>query len=225
MTNDSMKRDDGSHGTASVTAIWRELHAGLRSFVARQVANDAEVDDILQEVFLRVHRRLDQLNDPHRMTAWLYQIARNAVIDYYRSPARRRELAVGLSGEMEPHMPASLDTEDDADRHRTELAACIRPMLDGLSKEYREAVTMVEMEGLTQRAVAERLGLSVPGVKSRVQRGRRQLRQLLDRCCVIELDARRGIANVKPRNPGCDVCQKPGDGTGRSNCQEKNAPL
>lgn len=215
MTNDGRKRDDGSHGTTSVAAIWRELHAGLRAFIVRQVANEAEVDDILQEVFLRVHRRLDQLNDPDRVTAWLYQIARNAVIDYYRSPERRREVPVGLSGEMEPHMPASLHTDEDADRFRTELVACVRPMLEGLSKEYREAVTMVEMEGLTQRAVAERLGLSISGVKSRVQRGRRQLRQLLDRCCVIELDARRGIANVKSRNSGCDASGEPGDSTGQ----------
>ena len=215
MTNDGRKRDDSRHGTTSVAAIWRELHAGIHAFIVRQVANEAEVDDILQEVFLRVHRRLDQLNDPDRVMAWLYQIARNAVIDYYRSPERRREVPVGLSGEMELHMPASLHTDKDADRFRTELAACVRPMLEGLSKEYREAVTMVEMEGLTQRAVAERLGLSISGVKSRVQRGRRQLRQLLDRCCVIELDARRGIANVKSRNSGCDACREPGESTGQ----------
>ena len=194
----------------TITEIWRDIRGSLRVFIAKRVANEAEIEDILQEVFLRVHRRLDRLNDPDRLVAWLYQIAHNAVIDYYRSPERRRELPVGLAGDLERNVPASLPVGDASGRLRMELAACLRPMLDRLSTDYRQAVTMVELEGLTQQAAAKRLGLSVSGMKSRVQRGRKQLKQLLDECCVIELDRRRGIKDYEVRDAGCDPCRGPG---------------
>lgn len=195
----------------TVTEIWRDVRDGLRAFIAKRVANQAEVEDILQEVFLRVHRRLDRLNDPDRVVAWLYQIARNAIIDYYRSPERRRELPVGLAVDMERNTAASMPAEDESGQFRTELAACLRPMLDRLSKDNRDAVTMVELEGLTQEAAAKRLGLSVSGMKSRVQRGRKQLKQMLDECCLIQLDGRRGVAGYEVRDAGCDPCRGAGD--------------
>lgn len=197
----------GAAMATTVTELWRNVRDGLRAFIARRVANEAEVEDILQEVFLRVHRRLDRLNDPQQVVPWLYRIARNAVIDYYRAPGRRRERPAGLAGDLEQNAPASFSADNESDRHRTDLADCLRPMLERLPEDSRAAVTMVEFEGLTQRAAAERLGLSVSGMKSRVQRGRRQLKQLLDECCVIELDRRRGVADYEVRDKGCDPCR------------------
>src|SRR3972149_7137571 len=87
-------RMDGNDGgitmAATVTEVWQQVHAGLRSFIAKRVANETEADDIVQEGFLRMHRRINGLKDPRRMVSWLYQIARNAIVDYYRSPERRR---------------------------------------------------------------------------------------------------------------------------------------
>ena len=190
-----------------VAGIWRQFREGLRGFVAKRVADAAEVDDIVQDVFLRVHRQLDRLEDPERVVAWLYQIARNAIIDYYRSTGRRRELPVGLAGEVETTIPASLLPVEESDRLGPELAACLRPMMGRLSKEYREAVTLVELEGLTQQAAAAQLGISVSGMKSRVQRGRKQLRQLLDDCCLIQLDRRGRVVDYEVRGAGCDPCR------------------
>jgi RNA polymerase sigma-70 factor (ECF subfamily) len=91
-------------------------------------------------------------------------------------------------------------------RLRTELAACLRPMLNRLLNDYREALTLVELEGFTQQATAERLGLSLSGMKSRVQRGRKQLKQMLDECCVIQLDRRRGLVDYEVRGVECNSC-------------------
>jgi RNA polymerase sigma-70 factor, ECF subfamily len=196
--------------TQDTAGIWSDMHQGLHAFIAKRIANDAQVDDILQEVFLRVHRQLDRLNDPDRVVAWLYQIARNAIVDYYRSPSRHREHPVGLSRDMELIAPGSLPADDQSGQLRTELAACLRPLLDRISKDYREALTLVEIEGLTQQAAAKRLGLSVSGMKSRVQRGRKQLKQLLDDCCLIRLDRRGGVADYEVRDRGGNPCRKPG---------------
>jgi len=187
--------------------IWKEVHRGLRTFIGKRVANEAEADDILQEVFLRMHARLDSLKDPEKVTSWLYQIARNAVVDYYRSPERRKEIPAGLAADVEMGVPAVAPSDDASDRLRTELADCLRPMLDRLSRDYREAITLVELEGLTQQAAATRMGLSLSGMKSRVQRGRRQLKRMLDQCCAIELDRRGGVADYAVRNGSCDPCK------------------
>jgi RNA polymerase sigma-70 factor (ECF subfamily) len=192
-----------------VTEIWQQVHGSLRGFIAKRVADDAAVDDILQEVFLRVHRQLDRLNDPDRLVAWLYQIARNAIVDFYRSPGRRHELPVGLADELEPSAARSIASDEQPSQVHTELAACLRPMLARLSKDYREAVTMVELDGFTQMAAAKRLGLSVSGMKSRVQRGRKQLKQMLEACCLIQLDGRKGIAGYEVLNRDCDPCNEP----------------
>jgi len=195
-------------------AIWRQVHDGLRAFVARRVANEAEVEDILQEVFLRVHRKLDSLKDPRRIISWLFQITRHAIIDHYRTSARRREVPAGLPADLDadhqvPVSPVAGESAD-ADQFRTELAGCLRPMIERLSADYREAVTLVELEGLTQQAAAKRLNLSVSGMKSRVQRGRRRLKQMLEACCEIQLDGRRAVADYRVRdsrrNP-CGPCQ------------------
>ena len=193
-----------------VTDIWQQVHDGLRAFVSKRVANEAEVEDILQEVFLRMHRKLDSLKDPSRIVSWLFQITRHAIIDHYRTPARKRETATGLAGDLEAAYPVPSPAFEDSGRLRTELAGCLRPMIERLSADYRQAVTLVELDGLTQQAAAKRLNLSVSGMKSRVQRGRGQLKRMLDECCVIELDRRRGVVDYAVRDAGknsCSPCQ------------------
>jgi RNA polymerase sigma-70 factor (ECF subfamily) len=191
--------------------MWPPLHDGLKSFIARRVQDQAAAEDILQEVFLRMHRRLDTLKDQRRFGGWLFQIARHAIIDYYRAPQRHREVPAGLAPDIDAAHPLPTammaDRPTDTAQTREELAACLRPMMERLERPYRDALTLVELEGLTQAAAAKRLGLSPSGMKSRVQRGRRQLKRMLEECCVIQLDRRRSIAGYTARNSGCDPCR------------------
>ncbi|HSE60468.1 MAG TPA: RNA polymerase sigma factor SigZ [Nitrospiraceae bacterium] len=192
----------------AVTEIWQQVHDSLRAFIAKRVANDAEAEDILQEVFLRIHRRLDSVNDPRRLVSWVYQITRHAIIDHYRANGKRMERQVGLAGELEA-LPTSASLNkpaEDTGRLRAELAGCLRPMIAQLPPDYREAVTLVELDGLTQQEAATRMELSLSGMKSRVQRGRRQLKQMLDDCCLIQLDGRRGVADFEVRASECNPC-------------------
>ena len=127
-------------------------------------------------------------------------------------PRDRGHPLTGASAKLD-RLEADLE-EQDADSSsgsqsdaRMELSGCLRPMLNRLSADYREAIRLVELEGLTHQEAATKLGLSLPGMKSRVQRGRRQLRKLLDDCCLIELDNRRGVAGYELRSskdrPSC----------------------
>ena len=194
----------------TVTQLWQQVHDGLRAFIVKRVADEAEVDDILQEVFLRMHRGIDSLKDPRRVVSWVYQITRHAIVDHYRAPERRRELPAGLAADIEatgapPTTSVVLDS-GDSDEHRAELAACLRPMIDQLTKDYREALMLVELEGLTQQAAAKRIGLSLSGRKSRVQRCRQQLKRKLEECCLIQLDPRHRIAHYTVRDPKRSPC-------------------
>ena len=189
--------------------IWDEVQNSLRAFIAKRVADEASVEDLSQEVFLRVQRGLGGLKDTSRLLPWIYQIARHAIIDYYRARDRQPERPVGLASDLETLHPASLPLESSkgAGQLRRELAACLRPMIERLSEDYRQAVTLVDLEGLAQHEAAARLGLSVSGMKSRVQRGRRQLREMLEACCVIALDRRRGVADYDLREQQDNSCR------------------
>lgn len=193
---------------ADAQEIWQQIHHGLRAFIAKRVANEAEADDIVQDVWLKMQRGFGGLKDQSRLLPWIYQIARHTIIDYYRAPGRRREMPAGLAADLEAYQSLSTVTtaSKDSGQLRTELAGCLRPMIERLSKDYRQAVMLVEVEGFTQQASAKRLGLSLSGMKSRVQRGRKQLKQMLDECCLIQLDRRRGVIDYEVRDSGCDPC-------------------
>ena len=179
--------------TSNATELWTQLHKRLLSFIRRRVRDETDAEDILQEVFARVHANIGSLVNRQRVQSWVYQITRNAIVDYYR--ARERVTEADLKLQV---------TEHDDSGPEQELARCIQPLLTALPTEYREAVALTELEGLTQRAAAERVGLSLSGMKSRVQRGREQLRQRLLECCHIEFDRRGRVIEYETRE--CSVC-------------------
>ncbi|MBX9658085.1 MAG: RNA polymerase sigma factor SigZ [Nitrospiraceae bacterium] len=188
--------------------VWMEVRGRLRAFIAKRVADDASVDDLLQEVFLKIHDKIDQVQDPRNLVSWIFTVTRHVIIDYYRASHRHRELPAGLATDVETLM-AAREPMDEPDEPRIQLAGCLRPMVDQLAPEYRDALRLVELDGLTQQAAASTLGLSLSGMKSRVQRGRRQLKALLHDCCLIQLDARRGVAETALRDPTANPCAPP----------------
>ncbi len=182
--------------TPTVENIWAEFAAKLGRFIRARVADPATAEDILQDVFLKIQSRLDQLKDPARLQSWLYLITRNAIVDHYRRHRETVEVAESLPAEP---------PQDDAEMN--ELKAAFRRMIYSLPEPYRDALVLTELEGLTQKELAARLGISLSGAKSRVQRGRDQLKQMLLDCCHLEFDRRGGIIDCKPRTKdGCQDC-------------------
>lgn len=174
----------------SADVVWRTYGKRLAAFIRRRIDDDTVADDILQDVFLRVQQNLSALRRPERLQAWLYQIARNAVIDHYRS----RDFMEVLPESIQQEEP---DSREVALR---EMAECLEPMIDRLPPPYRDALRLSEIEGLKQRTIAQILGLSLSGAKSRVQRGRTMLRELFIECCHIYRDAAGRIASCEVRD-------------------------
>ena len=149
---------------------------------------------------LRIHRHAGELERPAAVGAWVHQIARNAIADHYRRASVRRERPSGI--DLERHELPVL--EGASGELRSELAACLGPLLERLAPLHREALALTELEGLTQASAAAQLGLSSSGMKSRVQRGRAQLKELLVACCEIELDRRGGVRSYRSHRGSCD---------------------
>lgn len=181
----------------STEGIWREFGEELRAFVGRRIADPDRADDIVGEVLLRVHRNLHTLEDQDRLAAWLFRIAKNAITDEYRRNPRRNTTLNGHEGAV-PSSPSAEDWVDDQGEVLRELAGCMRPLLAHLPTGYQRALELADLEGLTQTEAARLEGISVSGMKSRVQRGRRQLAELLQRCCHLTLDGRGRPVEYRP---------------------------
>jgi len=162
---------------------YRQMRDRLRVFIARRVENPETAEDLTQEVLLRLVRssRSDELHNP---TAWLYRVARNVIIDHYRG---RRPGQASDAIDPDATDPVTDPFADDPGSARRELALCVRSLIEQLAEPYRSAVRAVDLDGVTHAAVSASTGLSVPGVKSRVQRGRRRLRDLLLTCCTVDV--------------------------------------
>ena len=189
--------------------LWQEMHGRLLSYIRGRVATVDDAEDILQDVFLRIHANLHRLKDTERVAAWIYQIARNAITDYHRGRARRGGV-VGLAGEGDGAAVAAWGEAAATDAYRRavdELGHCLLPFLEQLPEHYRQAVTLTELKGMRQTEAARELGLSVSGMKARVQRGRRKLKEAMLDCCAVEFDRRGGLVDYERRDGGgCQDC-------------------
>jgi RNA polymerase sigma-70 factor (ECF subfamily) len=193
--------------TLTTDTAWAELHANIRGFVQRRVRQPADVDDIVQQVFLRVHQSLPTLRDAEKLHAWIYQTTRRTIVDHYRAPAQRREVPVGAAADVVPESQQLDPTADEPEGSALEeLSTCLRPLMGKLGAADQEALRMIEFDGLTQIEAARRLGLSLSGMKSRVQRARLHLRSALDDCCRVALDQRGSVVGYEGRGTQCGSC-------------------
>ncbi|MFD2514575.1 RNA polymerase sigma factor SigZ [Pontibacter locisalis] len=160
---------------SAVAPVYLAYEAQLKGFVQKRILDKAEADDILQQLYLKVYKNCEQLQEVKNVKAWLYQITRNAVYDFFRENSRRQSIA-----ELE------LSEGELPEDTRHEVEALVEPLIKLLPDEYAEALRLSELEGINQKEIAVRLGISYSGAKSRVQRGRDKLKALFMECCHLE---------------------------------------
>lgn len=193
------------------TPDWAALERSVRGWLGRR-APAGVVDDLTQETLLRVHRTLPA--DVRSPQAWALRTAHSTLVDHLRSAGRR------LDSATEPEVLAALvplSAADPTDRPDAGLdaaadraldvaiARCLGRSLEALPTEQREALDLVGPQGLTSSEAAERAGVSVPGLKSRVQRGRATVIEQTGQCCHIERDGRGHPIAITPREG--EVCK------------------
>lgn len=181
--------------TKETERLWGEFAEQLGGFLRARVQSENEVEDLRQEVFLKLQRQLESDQAIQNLGAWLYRTARNTVIDHYRTRKPGEPIDETLPNEEVPRDP-----------DLAPLMASFRRMIHSLPDGYREAVILADIEELPHKEVAERLGLSLSATKSRVLRGRVMLRERLDACCRFERDRRGSVIDCEPR--ARQLCQE-----------------
>ena len=176
--------------TSSARGAWDLLADRIGAYVGKRLPAD-DVDDVRQDVLLRIFQGAPRLNDEARFGPWVYSVARNAVIDRLRA----RRLATTA---LETVDVAADDPDDDV----RPLINCVTPFVSRLPSPYREAITLTELNGLAQQQAAEIEGVSLSGMKSRVQRGRRMLKTMFEECCHLTVDGRGKVIEANRRDPG-----------------------
>jgi RNA polymerase sigma-70 factor (ECF subfamily) len=184
---------------------WQVLGQRLGAYIGRRLPPQ-DVDDVLQDVLLRIHTNVRYLSDDSRFGPWVYSVARNVVIDRLRKKQP-------VSGDVDLDSIAASTDEDDEQA----LLGCVTPFVARLPEAYRHAITLVELQGLSQADAADIEGISLSGMKSRVQRARRMLREMFEECCSLTIDARGRVIEAERHDQDTcgPSCAGPCEGTDR----------
>ena len=181
--------------------VWRELEVKLRPYIARRLPAEIEPNDVLQDVFIRLHGGEESLRDEDSFGGWVYRIAQRCIADHLRAHVKKQVTLTALpdtGGTIEPELQVA---EEDL---TPELAQCVAIFVARLPAPYRAAITLTELQCVTQKSAAEMLNVPLSTLKSRVSRGREKIRRMFEECCVISVDSRGRVTECVARTL-CDI--------------------
>jgi RNA polymerase sigma-70 factor, ECF subfamily len=162
----------------------------LKGFVFKRVKDMSLTEDIIHDVFLKVHANLNQLRDSDKVTSWIYQIAQNTITDHFRKQMRKID-------------PDDLAWESEVPNFNTCIIRYLNELLSTLPDIYREALQLTEIENISQLELAQRLNISYSGAKSRVQRARQMLKEKIGEVLIIKTDCNKNVIVCQNRIPCC----------------------
>jgi RNA polymerase sigma-70 factor (ECF subfamily) len=174
------------------TLIWNSTQDKLKSFVFKYTKDKATTEDIVQDVFLKVHAKVSQLKESDKLVGWIFQITRNAITDHFRKQAKI----------INAH---DIDWDSDKASLNDCVSSCLSDMLMTLPEKYRKALELTELQNVSQTELAKALNISYSGAKSRVQRARQMLREKMDESYNIKLDMYGNVIVCENKTPcSCD---------------------
>ena len=186
--------------TPDIALAYQGLRHALLGFLRNKVGDNNVAEDLLHEVFLKALSAIERGDSPSNLTGWLYTIARNSVIDYYRTQRPTDPLPEELAS---PQPDDNLVEQD--------LARCLQPLTETLPPLYRNTLIATDFGGQTMQVLADQEGVSLSAVKSRASRGRQMLKQRLLACCQVDVSgsgqvldfATNAQAPASPTGPRC----------------------
>jgi RNA polymerase sigma-70 factor (ECF subfamily) len=182
-----------------VKNIHNQFHKTLLSFISNRINDRDDAEDILQEVFIKITKGINSLDDKEKLKSWIFTITRNAITDYYRKNANKTNVSITENIIDETKEEIDIDNTKGLDK-------CLKGFIQKLPEEYRDIIIDSELKGIKQKDLADKYNLQYPTVRSRVQRGRSRLKEMLLKCCKIESDNRGNILESTPQNNCADSC-------------------
>lgn len=171
--------------------IWGEFNEELLGFIKARINDSETAKDILQDVFLKIHRDVNTIKDNEKLTSWIYQITRNTIIDFYR----KRKIDT-KEYEFEKLLPVEIDDST------FDFTKCLKPFISKLPDKYKDILLKTTYGNISQKEYSERHSLSYSAAKSRVQRARQKLKESFIKCCAIQTDQFGNI--ISSKNKQCD---------------------
>jgi len=173
--------------------VWTQYSEDVKRFILSKVKEPAIADDIVQDTFLKIHTKLHTLKDLNKLKSWIFSIARNSMMDHFKNSHQTFEFA---NFESETEIPENAHTEKD----------CLRGILQGLPKKYRDPLFLSDIKGLKQAQVAVQLKQSLPTTKSQIQRARKLIAQGFIDCCGFVLNEQGHLVGEVKEKEDCKIC-------------------
>jgi len=183
--------------TENTADIWNEFSGQIKGYLLSKVKQEDDAEDLLQEIFIKIHSSLGNLNDEKKLAPWIYQIVRNSLTDHYRKN--------GLpTSEFDEESSVPSDTPEDS--LYSDLSGCLNVFIDRLPEKYREPLILSDIKGMKQKEIAELMNLSYSGLKSRVQRGRDMIKSMFMECACVTHDKNGKVVGEFHGNENCEIC-------------------
>ncbi len=170
---------------------WSELNLHLLNFIKKRVDNTEDAEDLLQEVYIKLHENIDSLKDEEKMVSWMYQITRNTIYRCYKTcyKVKNVEFEETHGGQIDP----------DIENFNEEIAESMKNFIEELPNDYKEVIKLYEFEGYSHRDISKELDLKENTSKSKLKRGKERLKRLLDDCCVFQIDHYGNVVDYEKR--------------------------
>ncbi len=181
----------------NIEAIWQQYSQSLKALLRSKISNPSDADDLLQEILIKTDRNIGKLKSRDKLRPWLFQLANNTIIDFYRKKRHFGEADV-----------ENLWYEDDGPQAQQQLSECILPFVNALPPDTAELLRAIDIEGRSQKEFAAESGIAYSTLKSRVQRGRIQLRELFENCCHLSVDRHGNIFDYDAKPGSCADCDE-----------------
>ena len=182
----------------TVEDIWQQFNRKILNFIKSRVDNTQEAEDILQDVFLKIHINIEGLKSGEKIPAWIYRITRNTITDYYREKGRKSFIKFDeliYPPEDESKSPGNND-----------IAACLDSFMKILPEKYKATLELDGVRGMKQKHIAENLNISLSAVKSRIKRGRQMIKQHFIDCCKFVQGPNGKLAGGDWPDENCSTC-------------------
>ncbi|MGF1909405.1 RNA polymerase sigma factor SigZ [Vibrio kasasachensis] len=187
-----------ANNTLNLDEVWRRYQQSLKAFLRSKVSNEDDVEDLQQDILLKTYQNLGQIQNQSSVKAWLFQLAQRTIIDFYRKRGR-----IQRDSQLQAE---DLWFEQPLETIEQELSQCITPFIQTLPHESAVLLGSIELEGMSQKALAEQQGISYSTLKSRVKKSRSELKKLFEECCELTLDKHGNVIDFQRKFAGCSRC-------------------
>lgn len=187
-----------ANNSLNLDEVWRQYQHSLKAFLHSKVANEADVEDLQQEILIKTYQNLADVQNESSVKSWLFQLAQRTIVDFYRKRARtQRDNSLRVDDLWFEQSSVSVEQE---------LSSCIAPFIQALPEASASLLSHVELDGISQKELAEQQGVSYSTLKSRVQKSRMELKKLFEECCDLTLDKHGNVMDYLQKSKRCSHC-------------------